>query len=321
MQQWQNGELYSFPIFVLPFNSKNTGMLRLLIIGANGVLGKVAANYFLQKGYKVKALVRDKGKAAELEKAGATVVAGDLTEPATIKEVCNETDVIITAAHGMIGKGKNSSQRVDDAGHRNLIDIARKAGVKQFIYTSIHGASADHPVDFFRTKYRIEQYLQQSGMNFTILHLPAFMEWHIHKLLGESILKKGKTVILGKGKNPANFIAVNDIVQAMNEIIGNEKYYNRCVNIAGPENISRNQIAQLYGRHLGITPKVTHLPVAMLKVLSVVIKPFHPGIARIMKLSAFNDKADTTMNTNESICQWGLKPITPEEFISKMVGK
>ena len=62
--------------------------------------------------------------------------------------------------------------------------------MQHFIYTSVHGVSAIHPIDFLRNKFSVEQYLIKSGLNYTILRLPAFMEWHVHNLLGKSIVKK-----------------------------------------------------------------------------------------------------------------------------------
>ena len=294
-------------------------MTRLLIVGASGVLGSAAAKHFITKGLHVKCFVRNKEKAAELAEAGGELVVGDLTNEASIIEACKNVDVVIASAHGMLGKGKNKSENVDDAGHKNLVDAAAKANVQQFIYASINGLYANHPIDFFRTKYAVEQHLINSGLNYTILRLPAFMEWHAHKLLGKSIIDKGKVTILGKGENPTNFIAVDDIVQALNIMVGNQVYYNKIINLAGPENISRNQVAGIYGRLLNKTPKVSHVPVGALNVLAAIINPFHPGVARIMKFSAYTDNADATMNVNDSVKQFGLRPTTIEEFIKKQV--
>ena len=294
-------------------------MKRLLIVGASGVLGSAAAKHFITKGLHVKCFVRNKEKAAELAEAGGELVVGDLTNEASIINACKNVDVVIASAHGMLGKGKNKSENVDDAGHKNLVDAAAKANVQQFIYASINGLYANHPIDFFRTKYAVEQHLINSKLNYTILRLPAFMEWHAHKLLGKSIIDKGKVTILGKGENPTNFIAVDDIVQALNIMVGNPAYYNKIISLAGPENISRNQVASIYGRLSNKTPKVSHVPVGALNVLAAIINPFHPGVARIMKFSAYTDNADATMNVNDSVKQFGLRPTTIEEFIKKQV--
>jgi len=293
----------------------------LLIIGGSGILGSAAAHHFLDKGFRVIVFVREKSKAADLEKKGAVVITGDLTDPSTITGIFEGVDIVLTAAHGMLGKGKNRSEKVDDTGHKHLIDGAKRAGVKQFIYTSLYTASPDHPVDFFRTKYTIEQYLVNSGLSYTILRLPAFMEWHVYNLLGKNIVEKGKTTILGKGENPANFIATKDIVTALDVVVLNETYFNKIIPLAGPQNISRNEIAALFGKALNSKPKISHIPVGLLKVFSVLLQPFHPGIARIMKLSIHTEKSDERMNTKDSIAQFGANPTTIEAFIQNILKK
>jgi uncharacterized protein YbjT (DUF2867 family) len=295
-------------------------MSRILIVGASGVLGDAATRYLVTQNFAVRCFVRNKSNATdELEKAGAEIYQGDLIDPASIAGASKESDVIITAAHGMLSKGKNKSKNIDNIGHKNLIDSAVQSGVHHFIYTSVTGVSSSHPIDFFRTKYEIEQYLVSSGLNYTILRLAAFMEWHVHNLLGKSIVEKGKANILGAGNNPTNFVAVQDIAQALKVIILNEAYYKKTIHIGGPENLSRNDVAKLYGKVLNISPRVNRIPGFVLKILSILITPFHEGIGRIMKLSAYGETNDATMKSTDSIQQFGLRPTTVEEFIRKRV--
>lgn len=295
-------------------------MPHLLVIGASGVLGSAASRHFLEKGFVVSAFVRDKSKAAALESAGARIRVGDLTDPGSLDGIFEGVDVVLAAAHGMLGRGKNGSKHVDDTGHRLLIEGAKRAGVKHFIYTSTPGVSADHPIDFYRTKFHIEQSLASSGMKYTVLRLPAFMEWHAYLLLGKNIVEKGKTTVLGNGEDTLNFIAVKDVVGALDAIVLNEKYYNTVVPVMGPQNFSRNEVASLFDKALGKKSKITHVPVGVLKVLAVMFKPFHEGLARIMQFSAIPGSAEP-VREQQTVAQFGLKPVTMEEFIQAVVSK
>ena len=290
-------------------------MPHLLVIGANGVLGSATTKYFVQKGFRVSALVRGREKAKELENEGARIIEADITDRRTIQDIFAEVDVLVTAVHALLGKGRNKSQNVDERGHKILIDEAKKNGVKQFIYTSTNNASPDHPIDFFRTKYLIEQYVKNSGLNYTILQLAAFMEWHVYNLLAKNLVEKGKTTIFGRGTNPMNFIAVSDVVAAIDKILLNENYYNKTILLGGPQNISKNEIAELYCKALNIRPKIGHVPIGVLKILSILFQPFHPGIARVMKLSIHTDISNETMDQKESIEKFGLRATAINEFI------
>lgn len=294
-------------------------MSQLLIIGATGVLGKSSALLFLNNGYTVKAAVRNTVKAEDLRVLGAQIVEGDLVKPETIMNVCAGCEVVLASAHSMMGKGKNTSNAVDYTGHKLLIDSAVASGVQQFIYVSAYGASADHPVDFFRTKFKIEQYLINSGLNYTILRPAAFMEWHMHNLLGKGLVEKGKTVLFGKGDNATNFIAATDIAQLVFKIFKKEEFYNKLIDLSGPENLTKNEVVNLYSNHLNIKPRVTHVPRGVLKAFSFFLKPLHPGLARIMHVSLLADTQNATMPEASSIKRFGITPMTPEEFIKLQI--
>ena len=293
-------------------------MSQLLIVGATGVLGKATAKLFLKNNHPVKAAVRTAAKASELQNAGATIVVADLVDPHSLANIFNDVEVVLASAHSMMGKGKNASQAVDSNGHKALIDAAVKAGVKQFIYLSAYGASADHPIDFFRTKYEIEQYLINSRLNYTILRPAAFMEWHIHNLLGKGLVEKGKSMVFGKGNNPTNFIAADDVAQFIFHIYRKEEFYNQVIDLSGPDNLTKNEVASLYLKYLN-NGSIKHVPRGVLKTFSYLLKPFHPGLARIMRLSLLADKADATMDESASVQRFGITPTKAEDFIKAQV--
>jgi NADH dehydrogenase len=294
-------------------------MSQLLIVGATGVLGKATAELFLKNNHPVKAAVRNSAKAAELENTGATIVVADLINPQSFNNIFEDVEVVLASAHSMMGKGKNTSEKVDGKGHKTLIDAAVKAGVQQFIYLSAYGASANHPIDFFRTKFDIEQYLIKSGLNYTILRPAAFMEWHIHNLLGKGLVEKGKTMVFGKGDNPTNFIAADDVAQFILHIYRNEEFYNQVIDLSGPENLTKNEIASLYSKYLNNKTKITHVPRAALKTFSYLLKPMHPGLARIMRVSLLADQANASMDDSTSIQRFGITPTRAEDFIKAQV--
>ncbi len=179
----------------------------ILVVGANGFLGRETVRQLLAAGQRVRAAARVPDTVADLRQLGAEVVHADLIDPASLASACNGIDAVFAAAHSLMGVGKYASHLVDGAGHRALIDAATTAGVKRFVYTSALGVSPEHRIDFFRTKAGVEKYLARSGLGFTILRPTAFMEWHVHLLLGKSIVDSGKTTIFGGGNNPTNFIA------------------------------------------------------------------------------------------------------------------
>jgi NADH dehydrogenase len=178
----------------------------IAIIGATGALGSEVARRLLADGRRVAAVTRSPGKAAALASLGADVRVGDLTDRGSLDGALRNAEAVFSAAHSLLGRGRHVSQNVDDAGHRALIDAAVAQRVHHFVYTSVLGASPDHPVAFWRTKFAIEEYLKASGLSHTVLRPAAFMETHAYELLGKAVLKGRTAVILGGGDRPMNFV-------------------------------------------------------------------------------------------------------------------
>ena len=83
-----------------------------------------------------------------------------------------------------------------------------------------------------------------------------------------------------------NFVAVRDVARLAVRAATDPALRGQTIEIGGPENLTQNEVAALYGRLCGRQPKVRHVPPGVLRVLATLIGPFHPGIARVMRASA-----------------------------------
>ena len=294
----------------------------ILIAGASGVLGRGVATRLLAGGEQVRVMARTPAKVDDLKRAGAEVVQGDLVDAPSLALACTGADRVFVAAHAMLGKGDHDSHAVDDVGHRALIDAAGAAGVSRFVYVSILGAAPDHPVDFWRTKFGIEEYLKASGLSYTILRPSAFMETHAHTFCGKSILESGKTTLLGKGTKPRNFVAVRDVAAVAVLALTDPGLRGRTIEIGGPGDFTNDQVAALYGELAGVTPKVRHVPPPVARGMSVVLKPFQPGVSRIMYMNSLPDDAfSECFDPEPLLAEFPLQLTTLQEFVGERVAE
>lgn len=291
----------------------------ILIVGATGVLGREATRQLLAAGHRVRGMTRAPQKAGELRAMGAEVVQGDLIDPESLKKACQGVDAVLAAAHQLMGTGEYTSDAVDDVGHRGLIDAAKTAGVKHFVYTSALHVSPEHPTDFYRTKAKVETYLKASGLSYTILRSPAFMQWHVHNLLGASILTTGKTTIYGKGDNPTNFMAGSDVARFAVIALTDPRLKNRTIEIGGPDNISKNEVAKLYEKYSGRKASVSHVPTGVMKVMGPILRPFNPVISRLMAFSVWGDTTDQTFNPSALLKEFPMALTHVDDFIREVV--
>lgn len=100
---------------------------------------------------------------ASLVGAGAQAVYGDLKDRASLDAAVAGIDTVITATTTQRG-GDDTLATVDLQGTLDLIDAARAAGVRRFIYTSAIGALQGHPVPLFDIKSTCEAALARSGL-------------------------------------------------------------------------------------------------------------------------------------------------------------
>jgi uncharacterized protein YbjT (DUF2867 family) len=148
----------------------------ILVVGSTGQLGGLITRRLLAQSQPVRILTRAHSAYRPLEQAGAALAFGDLKDRASLDAACAGVDVVITTANAVLRGGEDNVQTVDVDGNRNLIDEAQAAGVKQFIFISALGVDADSPVPIFQAKAGTEAYLRASGLPYTILAPPAFME-------------------------------------------------------------------------------------------------------------------------------------------------
>jgi uncharacterized protein YbjT (DUF2867 family) len=259
---------------------------------------------------------RSLAKTDELKAIGARPVRADLRDPDSLEFALRGVKVVVAAAHSLLGRGDDGSEHIDLEGHRRLIDQARDAGVEHFVYTSVVGASHDHPVDFWRAKAKIEDHLRASGIDYTIVRPTSFMETHAYMLLGKYVLEGKRVLLFGKGNNKRNFVAAEDVAKAIVGAIRVPSLRNEAIDIGGPENLSAREVISVFERVSGKKAKVSGVPLYMIRAMAVAAKPAHEGISRILKLAVLNETTDQTFDPSAARSRLPLSLIRLEEWVA-----
>ncbi|MEO7000330.1 MAG: SDR family oxidoreductase [Ktedonobacterales bacterium] len=287
----------------------------ILVVGARGRLGNAVARQLLAQGQAVRAMSRTPEALNDLRQLGAEVVAGDLRNPQALALACAGVDGVLAAAHAFDGHGDNVPQTVDHLGSRSLIDAACAAGVGHFVFTSIHGARHDHPIDLFRYKSLSEDYLRASGLNYTILRPTAFMElWAM--IIGEPMLKQGKAMIFGRGVNPINFVAAGDVAGFATLAFETPQARNRIIEIGGPANLTFEQVVAIFERVTGRTVGKQHIPLPAMRALRLLMRPINPAFSRQISTGILMDTQDMTFDPAETLTQFPMR-LTPMEEVAQ----
>ena len=92
----------------------------ILVVGGTGDLGSRIVHHVVDDGQAVRCLVRPGSNGAALSAAGAEVVAGDLTDPGSLRAACEGADVVVASATAigrrLAGAKGPSIREVDEVG-------------------------------------------------------------------------------------------------------------------------------------------------------------------------------------------------------------
>lgn len=221
-------------------------MSTYLITGATGSLGNSVAKY-LSKSVntsEIVVLVRDKNsdKAIELKELGFELRKGDYDKPDQLASAFEGVEILYFVSASDI------TSRVTQ--HKNVVEAAKKAGVKHVVYTSAgrKDESADSPVALVMDAHiKTENWLKESGLNYTILRHNLYAEVIALFLGDKETLLNSKTIFLPTGNGKTGFALRDDLAQAGAAVLKDSaKHQNKIYTLDGPESIDFVKVAEIF---------------------------------------------------------------------------
>ena len=265
----------------------------ILVAGGTGLLGSRVVKLLTDAGEQVRVVTRDPCRASHLP-AGVQVVVGDVRR-GPLDAAVEGCDRVVSAVQGFGGSGRTSPAEVDRDGNRNLIAAAKRSGVDRFVLVSIVGARSDHPMSLHRMKYAAEQELRASGLSAVIVRSTVFLETWI-EIIGAKVDGGGPALVLGPGRNPINFISVDDVAAFVRLAVHADKRIGDGVSVGGPQNLGFAEIAEHLLARRGRTDRPKQVPLTALKAVSVLARPLRPGFARQARAAVVMNTTDMTFD-------------------------
>lgn len=148
--------------------------MKALVVGATGETGRRIVQQLTAHNIAVRALVRDRTRAQEILPASAEIVVGDVLDPKTLEMAIADCTVIFCATGAKPSLNPFEPYQVDYEGTKNLVDAAKEKQIKHFVLvSSLCTSQFFHPLNLFWLilvwKQQAEQYLQRSGLTYTIV--------------------------------------------------------------------------------------------------------------------------------------------------------
>jgi len=255
--------------------------VRDLVTGATGFTGGHLARGLVARGHTVRALVRDAGRARDLETSGIELAVGDVRDPRAIDAALMGIDVVyhIAAIYRQAGVSTDAYRAVNATAVRNIIEAAARAGVKRVVHCStvgVHGdvehppANEDAPLkpgDVYQTtKLEGERLARETGDRLGIevaivrptgIYGPG--DRRLLKLIGG--VARGRFPMLGSGEIYYHLTYIDDLVEGFRLCGEHPAAANRTYILAGGEVTTLNELVALVAQVAGVQPPRLHLPV------------------------------------------------------------
>jgi uncharacterized protein YbjT (DUF2867 family) len=148
--------------------------MKAFVAGATGETGRRIVQALVNQGFAVKALVRDIDRAKALLPEGVDLVVGDVLDRKGLEAAMTGCEVVLSATGARPSFDPTGPYLVDFEGNKNLVDVAKAAGIGHFVMVSSLCVSKNfHPLNLFWLvlvwKKQAEQYLECSGLVYTIV--------------------------------------------------------------------------------------------------------------------------------------------------------
>jgi uncharacterized protein YbjT (DUF2867 family) len=213
----------------------------VLVTGATGQQGGALARHLRNQGYRVIAFTRraDSPAARVLEALGAELALGDFDDPASLEAAARRADTLFA-----MGTPFEAGPDAEIRQGMNLVDVARRAGVRHFVYSSVAGADRLTGIPHFDSKHEVERYLRRSNLPYTIVGPTFFMENFTGPMFREGL----EAGVLAMGLPPTHglqMVAVEDLARFFGRVVAiPEDFYGERIDVASDE-VTGQQAADL----------------------------------------------------------------------------
>lgn len=255
--------------------------MRDLVTGATGFTGGRLARTLVSRGRTVRALVRDRSRAANLQAAGVELVMGDLTDTRALERAVEDVSTVyhIAAIYRQAGVSSQTYRDVNAVAAHAIVEAAARAGVGRIVHCSTVGVHGDiehppagedaplRPGDVYQaTKLEGERLAREAGERLGV-EVVVVRPTGIYGPGDRRLLKLFRGVarrrlpILGSGRIYYHLTYIDDLVEGFLLCGEHPAAANRTYILAGGEVTTLNDLVGLIADVAGVKPLTWHVPV------------------------------------------------------------
>ncbi len=293
----------------------------ILVTGGTGFVGTHLIRRLRSDAIPVRAVVRNPDRTQPLRDLGVDIVKGDLADKSSLERAVAGVERVIHLVGIIQETAEATFTGVHVEGTRNLLEAARKAGVRHFFYQSALGTRPGARSRYHKTKWEAEELVRASGIAFTILR-PSLIygpgdQFTIR--LSEMIRMSPVLPVIGSGKSRTQPISIDDVVAVILKIVTSDSFLNEMYEIGGPEQLTYEEVTQAIADALGVRRPMVHMPLFFIQTAAHLLESLlpRPPVTTDQLIMLQEDVVCSMRDIRDA---FGIEPVKFREGLSRFIG-
>ena len=238
--------------------------MKILVTGGTGVIGEGAIPELLARGHSVRLLSRHAADDAK-QWPGVEPFEGNVADAASIGGAAAGCDAILHIA-GIVAEDppEVTFESVNVGGTRNMIEEAKRSGVRRFVCVSSLGADIGAS-DYHRSKREAERLVEASGLDWTVVR-PGNVYGpgdEVVSLILKMVRALPAVPVIDNGDQQFQPIWHEDLAKVLAAAVERTDLTARTLDAAGPEITSMNDLLKRFAEITGRSPVRVPVPMAL----------------------------------------------------------
>lgn len=298
---------------------------RILILGANGFLGKFVMKRIFFEGYQARVLTGGSGdwqnnSINEFRTKGAEVIIGDIFDDQVLEKALDGIGGIVNLVGSFQETKEVSFEKLHVDLVKRLIETGSRAGVKRFVHVSCLGATEDSDCQYYLTKWQSEKLVENSDMYWTILR-PSYLfgdSFPLLNFLAPLVKFKLFLPMIGSGTNTIQPVFVGDVANCVSQCVFDSKSVEQSYELVGSEQYTMLELLERVREELGIGGPTMNIPSEFSnKTFSMVSKALPKSFLTSDFASIFNH--DSNGSQDVMLRHFEVRNITLEQYFPKIM--
>lgn len=265
--------------------------MKALVTGATGFVGGRLAKTLVERGVEVRALVRDRSKAAHLERLGVELHEGDVQDAQTLRGAGKDVDVAYYLVHSMGRGGGGGFRERERKGAIGFAQAMQADGAERVVYL---GGLGDRPgSEHLRSRHETASLLAEHGPPLTYFRAGMVVgaESESYRTLRHLVARLPVMVAPAWLRTRTQPVAIDDVIEYLAQAIEVRESAAREIQIGSPDVLSYGEMLDRMAEVLGkrapvkvpfplLTPRLSSLWIGLVTPVDVgVARPLVEGLA------------------------------------------